>query len=371
MKNKIYKYDFLIIGAGLIGCLTALTLLNRKFKVLIIDKGDLSINDNRTLAVNAKSRDFLKSLNIWSELKKTQPIKNIHIKDYINSKEIIFENKKEDMGTVIYNKELLLKVRNILLNKKSLYKNINISLDDLLQFKKTTISNKKIVFRKIIVTAGKYFDNKLIINKKSFNEGHTSYVGFFSHTKIHQNNAYETFTSKGPLAVLPVPDKSQKYSTFIYSSKTDRNINFQSLISNNFRKTHGKIILNRDIKNFNITPHFSSPIDNELLLLGDTLRSIHPVAGQGWNLGVKDISTLISLLDQYTIDDPNLNKVYYARRKLDSFAYLSFTTLLNSFYENENNLNKFIVKLGYQSLLNISFLRNLFIKQAMGRISLV
>ena len=111
---------------------------------------------------------------------------------------------------------------------------------------------------------------------------------------------------------MPVPDKSQKYSTFIYSSKTDRNINFQTLISNNFRKTHGKIILNRDIKNFTITPHFSSPIDSELLLLGDTLRSIHPVAGQGWNLGVKDISTLISLLDQYTIDDPNLNKVYYA-----------------------------------------------------------
>ena len=58
MKNKIYKYDFLIIGAGLIGCLTALSLLSKKFKVLIIDKGDLSINDNRTLAVNAKSRDF-------------------------------------------------------------------------------------------------------------------------------------------------------------------------------------------------------------------------------------------------------------------------------------------------------------------------
>ena len=371
IKNKIHKYDFLIVGAGMIGCLTALSLLKKKFKVLVIDKGNLSINDTRTLAVNAKSRDFLKNLNLWKEIKKTQPIKNIYIKDYINSEELIFENKEEDMGTVIYNKELLSKARKILLNKKSIYKNINISLVNLAQSKKLIISNKQIEFKKVILTVGKFFSNELIINKKKFDQGHISYVGFFNHTKNHHNNAYEIFTSKGPIAVLPSADKNQKYSTFIYSSKIDHNINFQTLISDNFKKTHGKISLNKNIKNFTVTPHISSPIENDLLLLGDTLRSIHPVAGQGWNLGVKDITTFLNLLDRYTIDDPNLYKFYYARRKVDSFAYLSFTSLLNSFYENENNLNRLFIKFGFQSLLNISFLRNIFIKQAMGRISLV
>ncbi len=371
LKNKIHKYDFLIVGGGLIGCLTALSLLKKKFKVLVIDKGDLSINDSRTLAVNAKSRDFLKNLNLWNNLRQIQPIKNIYIKDYINSKDLIFENKEEDMGTVIYNKDLLKKVRKILLDKKLLYKNIDVSLIKSLQSKKTIISNKQIEFKKIILTAGKIFNDELVINKKTFNEGHVSYVGFFNHTKNHQNNAYEIFTSKGPLAVLPAPNKNQKYSTFIYSSKINRNINFHSLISNYFDNTHGKISLNKNINNFTITPHISSPIKNDLLLLGDTLRSIHPVAGQGWNLGVKDITTLLNLLDRYSIDDPNLYKFYYARRSVDSFAYLSFTSLLNSFYENENNFNKLFIKFGFQSLLNVSFLRNIFIKQAMGRISLV
>ena len=371
IKNKIHKYDFLIVGAGMIGCLMTLALLKKKYRVLVIDKGNLSINDSRTLAVNAKSRDFLKNLNLWNELKQTQPIKNIFIKDYINSKELIFENKDEHMGTVVYNKDLLKKVRKILLDRKCLYKNIDISLEKFLQSKKVIISNKQIEFKKIILTAGKFFNNDLIIDKKTFDEGHISYVGFFNHTKNHQNNAYEIFTSKGPLAVLPAPNKSQKYSTFIYSSKINHNINFHSLISNYFNNTHGKIVLNGNINSFTITPHISSPIKNDLLLLGDTLRSIHPVAGQGWNLGVKDITTFVNLLDQYSIDDPNLYKFYYARRRVDSFAYLSFTSLLNSFYENENNLNKFFIKFGFQSLLNISFLRNIFIKQAMGRISLV
>ena len=371
MKKKIHKYDFLIVGAGMIGCLTALSLLKKKFKVLIIEKGDLQSDDERTLAVNAKSRDFLKSLNLWNEIKETQPIKNIYIKDFINSKELIFENRHEDMGTVIYNKELLSRTRKILLDKKLLYKNINISISDLLKSKKATILGKKTEFKKIILTAGKLFNNNFIIDRKSFAEGHTSFVGFFNHTKNHQNKAYETFTSNGPLAVLPAPDKNQKYSTFIYSSKTDKNINFQILLSDNFKRTHGKIILNKDIKNFNITPHISVPIQNDLLLLGDTLRSIHPVAGQGWNLGVKDISSLINLLDQLAVDDPNLDKIYYARRIVDSFAYLSFTSVLNSLYENENIFNKALIKLGYQSLLKISFLKDIFVKQSMGRLSLV
>jgi len=371
IKNKIHKYDFLIIGAGMIGCLTALSLLKKNFKVLVIDKGSLNINDTRTLAVNAKSRDFLKSLNLWGSLKKTQPIKKIYIKDYINFNELIFDHKEEDMGTVIYNEELLSHARKILLNKKLLYRNINLPIIDLLNSKKATISNKKIEFKKIILTAGKFFNNEFIINRKSFDEGHTSFVGFFNHTKKHLNNAFEIFTLNGPLAVLPAPHENQKYSTFIYSSKIESNINFQKLISNNFKKTHGNIILKGDIKNFTISPHISTPTENDLLLLGDTLRSIHPVAGQGWNLGVKDISTLISLLDQYSIDDPNLINFYYARRKVDSFIYLSFTTLLNALYENKNNLNVLFVKFGYQSLLKISFLRDIFIKQAMGRTSLV
>ena len=54
----------------MIGCLTALSLLKKKFKVLVIEKENLSIKDTRTLAVNAQSRDFLKNLNLWNDLKK-------------------------------------------------------------------------------------------------------------------------------------------------------------------------------------------------------------------------------------------------------------------------------------------------------------
>lgn len=371
MKNKIHKYDFLVVGAGMIGCLTALSLLKKKYKVLVIEKSDLLKKDTRTLAVNAKSRDFLKELNLWGDLKKTQPIKKIYIKDYINSEELIFDNKKEDMGTVIFNEELLTKSRNLLLSKKILFKKVNITVSNLITSRHINILNKKFEFKKIILTVGKLFEDSQIIKKHSFPEGHSSFVGFFHHSKRHNNNAYENFTSKGPLAVLPAPHASQNFSTFIYSSKSIYNIDFQYLLSKNFETTHGNIKLKNGIKSFPITPHISSPKSSYLLLLGDTFRSIHPVAGQGWNLGVKDISTLLNILESHPVDDPNLNNLYYARRGLDSFAYLSFTTILNSLYENESGFKKTIIKFGYQSLLKLPILKNIFIKQAMGRLNLI
>ena len=76
MKIKTHKYDFLIVGAGLIGALAGLELLKKKFKVLVIEKNNQSLSDLRTLAVNANSREFLISLGLWHELV-NEPINKI------------------------------------------------------------------------------------------------------------------------------------------------------------------------------------------------------------------------------------------------------------------------------------------------------
>ena len=57
----------------------------------------------------------------------------------------------------------------------------------------------------------------------------------------------------------------------------------------------------RKIFQFQLNPHISKSFQNKYILIGDTLRSIHPVAGQGWNLGVKDIQSFCKTLDQYPL----------------------------------------------------------------------
>lgn len=371
MKNKIHNYDFLIIGAGLIGCLAALELIKKNFKVLVIDKNENLSSDNRTLAVNANSTDFLKSLGLWKILQsQSEPIKKIFISDYINSKKISFNHEPEFMGNVIFNKDLLVNARKKLISKKSILLNINLSISSLKKENLICIKKKFYTFKKIILSAGKNFNDKAI-HKKSFDQGHQSFVGFFNHSKNHNNFAYEVFTKTGPLAVLPAPHKDKLFSTFIYSSKIKISHNdLKNLIRKNFSQSHGLIDFEQKINSFALSPHLSRSINRNFILLGDNLRSIHPVAGQGWNLGIKDIQTLSDVLDQYSLDDPILEQIYFSRRNIESALYLNFTSFLNFLYEGENNIKKNVLKLGF-NILNIAPIKNVFIRQAMGRDKLI
>ena len=368
MKNKIHKYDFLIVGAGLIGTLTALALQKKNFKVLVIENKNKIPIDKRTLAVNANSKDFLKQLGIWEILKsKPQPINKIIIKDYINAEPLIFTNSKEAMGNVIFNSDLLKITLAKLESLKLLKKNINLNIDQILPSKTILIDKEKYQFQKIILGVGKNIISNPLFKSMTFDKGHYSYVGFFKHNKNHRSTAYEIFNQDGPLAVLPTPYIDNKKSTFIFSTRKKLSFNYlQSLIRKNFANSHGQIKMDKSIYKFPIRPHLQRNNKN-FIFIGDSLKSIHPVAGQGWNLGVKDIQTLCNLTDQYPLDFQGFNSIYYSKRIVESTLYLSFTSILNSLYENKKMINQGIIKFGYESLRLLKPLRELFIKNAMGR----
>ena len=373
MINKIHKYNFLIVGGGLIGSLAGLHLIKKGYKVLVVDKNIKHSNDQRTLAVNANSKDFLSSLGIWNKLKnKPQKINKIIIKDNINKDPLIFENNKEEMGNVIFNNELLLKARNQLKTNNSIIEVSDLEISQLNENKILKLKNKKYIFNHIILSVGKKFNDDSLIKKYSLPSSHRAYVGFFKHSINHNQTAYEIFTKRGPLAVLPSPNKIKNSSTFIYSTKdklSDGDI--YNLIKKNFTLSHGVIKLSKKVNQFSISPHISKDLSSKYFLIGDTLRSIHPVAGQGWNLGIKDIQTLSLLLDNQKLGDENLIKKYSQMRLIESTGYLSFTTLINLLYENQSPLSTLIIMGFFNSLKNITFLRDSFIKQAMGRLKLI
>ena len=160
-------------------------------------------------------------------------------------------------------------------------------------------------------------------------------------------------------------------NSFIFSTNKNTSLaKIKSLINKNFYLSHGQMVFNKEIHKFPIIPHLTK-FNKNFIYIGDSLKSIHPVAGQGWNLGVKDIQTLHKLIDQYSIESELFNSIYYSRRIVESFAYLGFTSLINMLYENQNNINSKLIKLGYKGLQNIRAIRGLFIKQAMGRLNLV
>jgi len=373
MKNKIHNYNFLVVGAGLIGSLAALHLLKKGYSVLVLDKNLNTFSDNRTLAVNANSKDFLINLGLWEKLKsKPQNIDKIIIKDNINNSPLVLENKHEEMGNVIFNTELLSVSRDELLSKKILFEQKNLSISKLCPKKIIILNNHKYKFENIILSLGKKFSDNSIIKKYTLPTPHNSFVGFFNHTLGHNQTAYEIFTSDGPLAVLPSPQRLQKCSTFIYSTKNNLSKkDILKLLKYNFSKTHGNITLDKNLYKYDLLPHLSKDKYKKYFLIGDTLRSIHPVAGQGWNLGIKDIQHLSKVFDQHNPLDPQIIHKYYSQRTIENFSYLSFTSIINLLYENQNSLSKVLIKSAFKTFQNSELLRNIFIRQAMGRLNLI
>ncbi len=371
MKNKIFKYDFLIVGAGLIGSLAAIALHQKKYQVLVIEKNKQFPKDERTLAVNANSRDFLRNLGIWKYLKSNfEPIDKIVIKDYVNKEDLIFHNTEESMGSVIFNKSLLKISREYLTKNKILLTNIDFHSFNFSPKKIFSINSRRCFFNKIIFSLGKNYENQENLKKNTFDIGHKAYVGFFKHQKKHNQTAYEIFTPSGPLAVLPSPSRQKKSSTFIFSTKNKMNFSeLANIIKSNFYSSHGNINMRSSISYYPIKPHLSRPTQKDILLIGDTAHSIHPVAGQGWNLGIKDIQALCSCLDIYDIDETNFDDYYFSKRIIENFTYLTFTNTLNHLYENQKPITKSIIKISHFVLSKFPYLKNLFIKQAMGKIS--
>ena len=233
-----------------------------------------------------------------------------------------------------------------------------------------SIKSKNFICDKIIFSLGKNYENHINFKKNIFDFGHKAYVGFFKHQKNHNQTAYEIFTPSGPLAVLPSPSRQKKSSTFIFSTKNKMSLsNLSTMIKNNFYSTHGNIYMRSSISYYPIKPHLSRPSQKDIILIGDTAHSIHPVAGQGWNLGIKDIQTLCSCLDKYNINDKNFDEYYFSKRIIESFTYLTFTNILNHLYENQTTISKSIIKSSHFFLSQFSYLKNLFIKQAMGKTS--
>ena len=107
-------------------------------------KNKILPNDKRTLAVNANSRDFLKNLGIWKELKSNfESIDKIMIKDYVNKDDLIFHNTAESMGSVVFNRSLLKISRDYLKRNKILLTDIDFKLSNHNPKKIVSINSKK------------------------------------------------------------------------------------------------------------------------------------------------------------------------------------------------------------------------------------
>ena len=344
-----------ILGSGL-SCLTlAKALVNQKIYVDVKVSGNfLKPSKSRTIGISKSNLEFFNK-HVINIDKITWKLRQIHIfSDNLKKEKLLnFENSKNQLFSILKNYELY-NVLNKSLKKNKYFRIINLKRN------KKLFENYDIV----IVTdysspiAKKYFNKQIIKKYNSF-----AYTTIIEHKNIPNDIATQIFTKYGPLAFLPLSNNKTSIVYSINNPNLFSNEQIQDLIHNyNFKYKIKKInkIEFFELKSFYLRSYYN----NKFLAFGDLLHRIHPLAGQGFNMTIRDIKIFLNLIKNRANlglpVDSSINSEFENKTKHINFIFANGVDLIHEFFnlerKNKNNtLSKSIQFLGKNPSINKVF----------------
>ena len=323
-----------ILGSGLSALTLAKALVGQNIYVDIFTSQKKPVlNFSRTIGISKSNYNYFND-NIVNIKKICWKINKIEIltENFKKEKKLNFDNDKNQVFSVVKNYKLykileksLLKSKNFKKIYKNNYKNLLNKYDLIIN---TDYSNS---------ITKKYFSKK--IQKDYYSYAYTSTI---FHKNITNRTATQVFTKYGPLAFLPV---SNTQTSLVFSIKKYKEITNHDLI-----KLINKYNFNYDIKKFEKFYFFKLEALNlrnyyqgNILAFGDLLHKIHPLAGQGFNMTMRDIKTLLDIIKSKSELglplDISVNKEFEKRSKVKNMIFSNGIDLLHEFFNLESKTN--------------------------------
>lgn len=336
-----HDVDLLIVGGGLIGAMLMLALASTGIRCLLVDTHGLSDRsdvdfDARSLALSAASVRILQMLNIWPMLAdQAAAIDTIHVSEQRRfGSARLHGNANESLGYVVevqHISEALCK----LTDHGKLLAPATVTAFDLANRIATiqTPSGELTVKAQLIVAADgadscmRRFCNLSSQVKDYDQHALVTNIGLARH---HRHTAYERFTPSGPLALLPMvnsrialvwsllPDEAKR---LMHVSERD----FLSQLHQAFGYRLGRFVkVGRRVVYPLRQVTMSELVAGSVVFIGNAAHTLHPVAGQGFNLGLRDVAMLAQCIIRHGLDHDMLQ--YYQRsRRYDQTAITKFT----------------------------------------------
>ncbi len=375
-----------ISGGGIIGNYISIRLNKSNIKSVIIEKSikhDELKEKIRTLTLNSFSKKLLDDLDIKLDYAE---INKINVFDAEGSGEITFsadEIKEEDLSYVIFFNDLLLE-----LQKKAISSTFfNNEVKELKELSNDDCD--------ILLSDGKRLQTKIIagcdgrnsnIAKLSLFEPVTSdykqtAITFNVKASLENKNiAYQIFSDKGIFAIMPLPymvDEATHSIVWSVENEKIKDSNSKDYINKNILyfanklKTEIKICSNN--YTFNLSNHyFKDYVSGSSVLLGDAAHSIHPLAGQGINLGFADADVFCEEVikgfeKSVHLEKKLILKKYEIRRKNMNLIMLKSMDFFVTLFRSDNLYIKLLRNIGFSMVNKTQFLKRFFINHAAGK----
>ena len=354
-------YKICIIGNGLAGLSTASILSQKNITIDLYAgsyKKQKTKNDNRTTAISESSYQFIKKKLHIRKKNIFWPCNEINLffEDKGNIKKFLEFKEKKNLMYIFQNKELKKELKKLIIKKKNI-KIIKKNISDI-DYSNGSISlNKsKFSYDLIILCVG---NNSKLYNKIAQGRSIEKNYKEIALTTIVKHNSKinkvsQFFLKEGPLAILPF---SKKMFSVVWSVKASY-FNEKNTIINNTLGSRIKNLLNNPkiinterIQSFPINLNLKTKyFKNNVLILGDGLHSIHPMAGQGFNLVLRDIKKLYELMSRslrlgLAIRNSFLLKNFYQARKPENTILGLGVNFTNMFFKDNRYFSPIRIKI--------------------------
>lgn len=385
------KHSIVVVGSGPVALSAALLLENYGLDVgIILDQNKIDTNSNSTgparlFAIADKSREILNTLNLGGIENNSQTINHIRIVDDNSLAKVDFSPADiglENFGYMIDEKVLINILHSKLIDSKvKVYQsNGDLILDESEFFTTISLDDLQIKTQLVIAADGKHsgLRKQLGVESEIYDYNQTAIVIDIRHSSWpHYGVAVEKFTPNGPFAILPKHEENGTTSSLVWVEKgIIKNLNafskeaLKDLIMRKLDDYLGDIELISEPLLYNLKLIKSKVrFKGRVVFAGDSAQGIHPIAGQGFNLGLRDVTGLVDLVNEATelgLDYKDLLDKYSKSRDLDVSSMILATTGINALFANDLLLVKGVRRLGLNIFDKIGFLKRITMRKAAG-----
>ena len=373
------QQPIVISGAGILGCYISCALSLQGIDSIVLEKKDDEVEDSvRTITLNPFSKNLLDKIGVENDY---SMINKMEVKDFDGTGKIVFKSSEIGMDHLAYVSDfatLLMAIRKKA-SEKILYKEEIINIDNKGDLNEVTLSSGKVIKTNLIISSdGK---NSKLANKipKSDKDYFQTALTFLASAEKDMNmSAFQIFSDNGICAFMPTRKKGEDFVTVVWSISDDLIENgYEDFIEENLEKISRKIgnsfQIRSKVQSFKLSSHNrSSYIDFPVVLVGDSAHSIHPLAGQGINLGFEDANSLVKKIiktnDSDTINFKESLNAYSNERRLQNEIMLKTMDGFVALFNERNPYIRFLRNFGLNAFNKSKFLKSFFVKAASGPI---
>ncbi|MDF2368914.1 UbiH/UbiF/VisC/COQ6 family ubiquinone biosynthesis hydroxylase [Sneathiella sp.] len=393
MTEKSINVDVLVVGGGLNGLPFAIAVASAGLDVLVLEKEEPTHLvdtefDGRVSAIAHASRNLLRSCDVWKHVKAKEPMLDIRITDGPSKFFLHYDHSQlgdEPFGHMVENRHL----REALYARAAEISTLTIKAPT--EYTDITRENSGVTAR---LASGETVTTRLVVAADGRNSPIRQQAGIKTvgwsydqmgivctivHEKPHHGVAQERFLKPGPFAILPMTGNR---SSLVWTEPTERakvimalpDADFHREMATRFGDYLGDLKVAGPRWSYPLTLHQAERYaDLRLALIGDAAHGMHPIAGQGLNLGLRDVAALAEVVIDAArlgqdIGGATVLEDYQRWRRFDSIVLLAITDGLNRLFTNDIPPVRLARDLGLAAVNKMPKLKGFFMEHARGTV---